>query len=205
MTATLRWIAGGRITGACPNIVIEETDEFVALYEPAGAIRYRATGQRSGPRGRNLLIDQPWSLEATEWTGDGVVRVHRFGDEWSTWRWLNADGEWSRQFYLNLEDPWRRTAIGFDTGDWILDVVALPDGAVEYKDLDELEWAEAAGGASREWVEHTRLAGEQAVRVVDDRLWPLSADWARWMPPADSTIPALPLAWAEDVTRGVGR
>ena len=95
--------------------------------------------------------------------------------------------------------------IGFDTGDWILDVVALPDGTAEYKDADELEWAESAGGATREWVEHTRLAGEEAVRAVEERRWPMNADWSRWMPSAVLTIPALPLGWADQVTSGDGR
>jgi hypothetical protein len=29
--------------------------------------------------------------------------------------------------YVNLEDPWRRTAIGFDSWDHVLDVAVAPD------------------------------------------------------------------------------
>ena len=51
------------------------------------------------------------------------LRAHPAGEPWSEWRWLEADGSWSSTFYINLEQPWIRTPIGYDSHDWILDIV----------------------------------------------------------------------------------
>jgi hypothetical protein len=204
VTVVLRWVSGFHITGAVPCAVIEETPDFVALYQPAGSIWKRASGERSGPRGRNMLPSgRSGGHDDTEWLGDGVLRVYRFGDEWSVWRWLDAGRLWSEQFYLNLEDPWRRTAIGFDTGDWELDVVGTPQSWT-YKDEDELAWSEEVGLVTPAWAERTREAGRRASAAIASGSWPFDADWNRWLPAADLSVPVLPPAWDVVDQRGTG-
>jgi hypothetical protein len=196
MTVALRWVSGFFITGAVPCEVIEETEEFVALYQPAGSLWKRAAGERSGPRGRNMLPEgRNGGHDDAEWTGDGVLRVHRFGDAWSVWRWLDSSRTWSKHFYVNLEDPWRRTAIGYDSGDWELDLVGTPE-SWSYKDEDELEWSEEIGLVTPEWAARTRWAGTAASRALEANAWPFSSDWDSWLPPSDLKIPALPDDWA---------
>jgi hypothetical protein len=174
---------------------MEETERFVALFEPAGTLWMREIGTRSGPRGRNLLpSDRTGRHEEKIWVGDSVLRVHSFGEPWSVWRWLDSTGRWSEQFYLNLEDPWRRTRLGFDSGDWVLDVFGVPD-AWEYKDGDELEWLESAGHVTTEWAERARAAGRAAGAVLESNAWPFSEDWDRWLPRADAPPPVLPAGW----------
>ena len=82
-----------------------------------------------------------------------MVRVHPRGEAcWSLWRW--HDGEnWVGDWYGNLESPWRRSAVGYDTQDWALDVVgegsrALKGLAVRFKDEDELDWYVEQGAFS---------------------------------------------------------
>ncbi|MEA2274307.1 MAG: hypothetical protein QOI98_3015 [Solirubrobacteraceae bacterium] len=65
---------------------------------------------------------------------------------WSVWRWLEADGSWSSTFYINLEEPWTRTRFGYDSHDWILDlVVRLSPLRAKWKDVDELNLNGASG------------------------------------------------------------
>ena len=69
----LRWVSGMFITGAVPCVIVEETDEFVALWQPAGTRWMRASGERTGPRGRNMLPSgRDGGHDEVEWTGDGV-------------------------------------------------------------------------------------------------------------------------------------
>jgi len=195
VSVVLRWVSGYFITGAVPCEVVEETREFVALFQPAGSIWKRAAGDRSGPRGRNMLpAGRNGDYDDTAWAGDGVLRVHTFGEEWSVWRWVDVDGNWSEHFYLNLEDPWRRTDIGFDSGDWELDVVGTP-ASWHYKDEDELQWSEDVGLVNSSWVRRTRAAGERAAAALASNSWPFSADWNRWLPSADLAMPVLPGNW----------
>ena len=204
MTVALRWVSGYFITGAVPCVVVEEATDFVALYQPAGTIWKRAAGERSGPRGRNMLpADRSGSYEDVPWTGDGVVRVHRFGEEWSVWRWVDSGGEWSEHFYLNLEDPWRRTAIGFDSGDWELDIVGTPESWT-YKDEDELQWSANVGLVDADWVARTRDAGRRASAALELGAWPFNADWSRWRPAAELPLPALPRDWDVVTDSGTG-
>lgn len=205
MTATLRWLDGTRITGAVPCTVVQETPDTVALFQPAGSMWRRASGIRSGPRGRNMLPgDWDGTHELVEWLGLGVLRVHRFGQPWSVWRWLDGDGMWSEDFYVNLEDPWRRTAIGFDSGDWILDVVARDDRSWRYKDEDELAWAESTGVVSAEWARRARAAATAAIADIDGWVWPFNANWDEWAPPSTVDLPTLPSQWARVDEPGTG-
>jgi predicted RNA-binding protein associated with RNAse of E/G family len=142
--------------------------------------------------------------ELVEWLGLGVLRVHRFGQPWSVWRWLDADRTWSEDFYVNLEDPWRRTPIGFDSGDWILDIVARDDSSWRYKDEDELAWVESTGAVSAEWAERARAAATAAIADIDARAWPFSADWDEWLPPSGAELPTLPGEWARVDQPGSG-
>jgi hypothetical protein len=202
VTVALRWVSGYFITGAVPCEVIEQTADFVALYQPAGSIWKRAAGERSGPRGRNMLpADRDGSHDDVAWTGDGVLRIHSFGEEWSVWRWLDQGRNWSEHFSLNLEDPWRRTPIGWDSGDWELDVFGTPS-SWQYKDEDELQWSEHVGLVDHIWAKRARAAGERASAALESNGWPFSADWNRWLPSADLVILVLPLDW--DVVDQVG-
>jgi hypothetical protein len=207
VSVVLRSIAGQLITGACPNILVERTDEHVVLFQPAGTVWRRARGARGGPRGRNLLLEYPLTgHDDVEWIGDGVVRVHRFGEPWSVWRWIDHNGQWRDDFYVNLEDPWRQTSVGFDSGDWVLDLVARSDRSWRYKDLDELAWIESLE-PNGTWVPAVRSAGIQASVAIEEGSWPLDADWDAWIPAMNigGELPVLPGDWARDVTPGEGR
>lgn len=192
----LRWMHEAHAESAHPVYVIEHTDDVIATFEPGNAIGMHSTRPKGGPRGRNLEPGTPHTgFTEGIWTGDGVLRVHRPGQEWSTWRWLTRARTWSADWYLNLEEPWLVTAAGFDTEDWILDVVVEGGTRWRYKDADELLWAEESGRFSPEEVARIRSAGEDAVAVVEARAWPFDADWDRWLPPEGLAVPELRPGW----------
>lgn len=176
-------------------IVIADHPSAIVTFQPVGGPLMRRTGTRGGPRGRNI-IRGGWDggHRADVWRGDSVVRVHRAGEPWSTWRWTR-DGAWLPGFYLNLEAPWRRTTNGFDSHDWELDLIVreAEEGlAVELKDQDEFEWCALEGGFPVEAVDRIRAAAVQARAVVEGGGWPLNANWDDWLPDPRWPIPALP-------------
>jgi predicted RNA-binding protein associated with RNAse of E/G family len=64
-------------------------------------------------------------------------------------------------WYINLAAPWRRTGIGFDTLDQILDVgVADDPSSWRWKDEDELAWAVQTGRCTRREAEDIKHHGE---------------------------------------------
>ncbi|WP_223693114.1 DUF402 domain-containing protein [Leifsonia poae] len=192
-TALLRWISDDRISSAYEHYVLEDSNRCIALWQPAGTVGRIALGERGGPRGRNMVPDG-WNGSYVEriWTGDGVLRVHIPGQPWSTWRWFTADG-WTQHSYVNLESPWLRTPIGFDTADWILDVIAEPDGSHTLKDEDELAWAGETGKFDAERLAEVEAARQGAIDAVDAHSFPFDADWDAWGP-----LPSAPLPLAHE-------
>ena len=96
-----------------------------------------------------------------------------------------------------MQEPWAATSIGWDTTDLTLDVVVDGDGAITFKDEDELEWAQlqgvyTAGEAARIWE-----IGRRAHEHVEERGWPLHVDWNRWIPVLHD-LPELPESWSRE-------
>lgn len=193
----LRWMHEAHVESAHPVYLLEESDDCVATWEPGSTVAMHSTRPKGGPRGRNLEPGTPHTgFEQGVWRGDGVLRVYRPGQSWSTWRWLARDRTWSSTWYVNLEEPWERSATGFDTEDWILDVVVADDGASwRYKDEDELDWAASSGRFSAREIERIRQAGSDASAVVESRAWPFDADWNRWLPHVGLPVPVLQPGW----------
>lgn len=191
-TTLLRWVSDDRISSAYEHYVVEDSDRCIALWQPAGTVGRVAVGERGGPRGRNM-VPGGWGGTYAEhaWTGDGVLRIHVPGQPWSTWRWLTPDG-WTEHAYVNLEAPWVRTSLGFDTADWILDVIAERDGSHSLKDEDELEWAGETGKFDAAMLAAVDDARHHAVAAVETHAFPFDADWDAWSPFATEALPLSP-------------
>lgn len=106
-----------------PAIVISDTRELIALFQPSGTICKAMGGPRGGPGGRYLL----------EWDGThkdvvfslNTVHVHVPGDGyWVVRQW---NGTAHVGWFVNLAAPWTRTPIGFDTLDHKLDIEVADD------------------------------------------------------------------------------
>jgi hypothetical protein len=182
--------------------VVHDDGDLMVLCTPLGTdVRSRA-GTGSGPNGRSI-VDEDWdgSYRQRAWDGATVVRVHRRGDPWSVWRWHDGT-EWGPDWYGNLERPWRRTALGFDSQDWALDVVAttpVEPGAglgVRLKDEDELAWFVEQGVVAEREAAVVRATGDRLAARARSGAWPFDADWSAWVPDPAWPAVALPPAWS---------
>jgi hypothetical protein len=137
--------------------------------------------------GREVRIPRP-----DGWTyAERIGRLHalvvlRPRERYSIWLFWGADGVFLH-WYVNFEEPKQRTHIGWDYRDHKLDLIVWPDGAVRWKDEDELAEADALGLVDEDEVR------ADAERVLADPPWPTG--WEDWRPVNDVPAPALPPGW----------
>jgi uncharacterized protein len=200
-TALLRHVDEGRVSRVVPALVVEDSRPVTALYTPAGArikIRYGGDGrpiERSLPYAERW--SQPWTLGDGEWSVETLV----LGPARAPYAYLAYwDAAWRFQgWYVNLQAPLRRTPLGWDTTDHVLDVLVAPDlSRWEWKDEDELEDAVRVGRFTQAEAAAVRADGEQALAALAERRWPFDRDRSSWRPdPTWSLRPHLPETWDE--------
>ena len=99
-------------------------------------------------------------------------------------------------WYVNLEAPFHRTTIGFDSEDYMLDIVIDPDlQHWRWKDEDEFQEAITLGIYSTEKAQTIRAEGEAVIRQMEAGRTPFCDGWEHWLPPAEWTIPEFPTGW----------
>jgi predicted RNA-binding protein associated with RNAse of E/G family len=101
-----------------------------------------------------------------------------------------------RCWYIDLQEPLRRTSMGFDTMDHLLDVVVSYDRSEWWwKDEDEFAEAEAIGVYSAEEARAIWAEGERAIKLMQANQSPFCDGWEKWLPPVEWGIPRLPAGW----------
>lgn len=112
----------------------------------------------------------------------------------SLW-WHQDDGSfWG--WKVDLEEPWRRTRLGFDTCDQVLDILAVPDlSSWNLKDEDELAWTLEIGRFTPAEVSAIRAEAERAIDRMRRRESPYCDGWETWAPDPTWRVPELPPDW----------
>jgi predicted RNA-binding protein associated with RNAse of E/G family len=135
-----------------------------------------------------------WVDEEGTWFGGGRLFLARTGAAHSicpSWRSDYSFIGW----YVNLEDPWRRTHLGFDTKDHVLDIWVLADRSWRWKDEDELEAAVGAGLFTLHEAKAIREEGERVIERVEAWTEPFNEGWEQWRPDPDWPLPSVPEGW----------
>lgn len=187
----VRDIFRGRVAFALPSRVVSEDDDRLIIYFAPGTLVCRP---RFSERKEffYLLAQGMWDYEAFHWYNHHL-QLTRFSDPYSvaliwneSWTFLG--------WYINIQEPLRRTAIGFDTFDQVLDVVVSLDRTWRLKDEDELELAQALNLFSAKEVAAIRNAAKEAIDGLDDH--PAFDDgWLAWRPEESWVPPTLPIDW----------
>jgi hypothetical protein len=106
-----------------------------------------------------------------------------------------TDGHQLTHWYVNFQHPMRRTAIGFDTFDLLLDLVIEPDlSRWTWKDEDEYAHGRRLGVVSEAEHRAVEEAREEALAMIEARVGPFAADegWRHWRFAPEEPAPALP-------------
>jgi hypothetical protein len=149
------------------------------------------------PDGRWLKLPEPrWVLADRTWDPPRAILSFALpGRSYAPMLFWDRDWE-PLHWYVNLESPLRRTPVGFDYTDHVLDVLLPPDrSSWSWKDEDELDQALRRGLFSPRQAQGFRRDGEEAVRLLKDRLVPFDHDWRDWRPPPEWAAPELPADW----------
>ena len=189
----LREIWRDRVWFARPAILVDDNSATITFYIPSG-VRYR---KPVGPGGNYLKVyTEDWSLAEDVWHSPDYTLSFAFTDT-PYGVILSYGPEGTLQlYYVNLQAPMVRTSIGFDTVEYLLDVVIAPDRSTwTWKDEDELAEAVRQGSftpESAEWLHHW---GERAVKHVLLGEPPFDRDWSSWRPDPGWCVPELPEDW----------
>ena len=189
-----RWLPQGRVSRIWPMTVVEDSPELVALFIRAGTptkVRVRPDGaplDHSVPYAERF--HSPWRLGDGHWHGNDMLMLTRPDAAHAFWAFYATGGELA--WYVNLQAPLRRTGIGFDSEDHVLDITVGPDLSWSWKDEDELEEAIRVGRFTAEQAGEIRREGERAVAAIEARAWPLDAGWEAWRPDPAWPAPTLP-------------
>ncbi|HKS92409.1 MAG TPA: DUF402 domain-containing protein [Tepidiformaceae bacterium] len=185
---TLRYLTrDGRPGMAWPFTVVRDTEDLVALFIPAGSVYKRWGADANGQR---ALVDAAWR--------DDVLRLMFPGHGYSIWLfWRVIEG--TRRlayYYVNMEEPFRRSEIGFDTNDHMLDIVVEPDlSAWRWKDADEFDARVTSGIYGSEFAAALRAEAEGVVACIQQQGSPFCDGWPAWLPDTSWPAPVLSERW----------
>ena len=177
----LREIHHGRVWRANALRLIEDRRDEVVLWSPAGIVRKLPVE----PDGTEIRIPRSDWILGERITGEPALvllfpqRRYSIGLFW-------RDGAFSH-WYVNLERSLGRSPVGWDYVDHKLDLIAYPDGRVEWKDEDEL-----AADAEVGLLDEAEIRAD-AETVLAERPWPTG--WEEWRPDPAWPLPALPAGW----------
>ncbi len=198
---TLRWRRHEPADLVAPVRVVEHdalrTVLFLAAQTPikAQATRDGQRIRRSTPfleRDRMVggLADDVWTHNHTLM----IHEPHRLGAVWLLW----AEADWSFQsYYVNLQAPLERSPVGFDTADYLLDVVVAPDLNWRWKDEDEFAIAIEHELISPVLLHAVRAEGRRFIQEIEAGQWPFGHGLESWRPEQEWEVPTMPANWSE--------
>jgi predicted RNA-binding protein associated with RNAse of E/G family len=188
----LREIWDGRVFAARPATVVEDSPSRTVFYVPPVV---RCLQARAADGAGMRIPTRAWRLEDVEWHHQRILSFAFPDTPYSVLATWDPGTDEFRGWYVNLQTPLRRTAVGFDTQEHVLDVLISADRSTwSWKDEDELAEAVAAGMFSTEEAERFRAAGERAVEQILLREPPFDEDWEGWRPDPAWPAPELPEA-----------
>ena len=190
--ATLRGV-GKKVLWAFPTIVVQDTSNLIVLYMPAGVL---GKNVKQKPTPKEYLIEDKINIVDCQWNRTDVLFLIVPGDSFSTYVIWDTGTKNLDCWYVNLQEPIRRTKIGFDTMDNMLDVVISPDMTTsEWKDEDEFTEAQKVGYYSAKKAREIWAEGERAVKLITSERRSMYEKWATWQASPKWSLPKLSPHW----------
>lgn len=189
-----RQLWSSRVWAAIPATIVEDSNHLVSLYIAPGTTF--AGPDCSRDEHLHVAASSAWESKRYEWTGQHHLWSSLPGEAASIWTIWSAS-DWTHVGWkVNPETPIKRTPLGFDTTDHVLDAVISADlTSWQLKDEDELAVAVELGLFTAAEGERIRQAAQRvAAECVTSRSQQLLA-WAAWRPPSQWKLPVLQPNW----------
>ena len=185
----LREVWDGKVFHARPATVVEDSPGRSVFYVPPVVHALEPQDEQGAPL---RMPDRDWHLQDTEWRHARVLSFAFPDTPYVVLASWDPETDEFRGWYVNLQSPLRRTDVGFDTREHVLDVLIPPDrSSWAWKDEDELAEAVEEGLFSEDDVAAFRAAGERAVEQIILREPPFDEDWEGWRPDPAWATPEL--------------
>jgi protein associated with RNAse G/E len=190
----------GRLWAARPLTVVEDTGDRLVLWIPQGTVRkvpVTPPDRPDPPVRKDKVIANldrcDWVLGEHVWDVSSLWIV-RPGDWHAVWvSWLESGDHLG--WYVNLQMPYRRTAIGIEAMDLMLDVVVEPDLSWQWKDDDEFAEILQRGIFDHDTGARVRREAEDVIRRIGEGDPRFAAPWPSWRPDPAWPLPVLPDGW----------
>ena len=192
----LREVWQDRVWSVKPVTIVRDDGKITALYIAPGT-RWKQPRALDGRRvGVDEIISGTWTIADVIWTGGGALFLHPPGAGYALLGFWDECHRVLLGWYLNLQEPMRRTPVGFDYFDLILDVVVSADrSSWEWKDEHDFAEAQARGLFAPEQAKAIRAEGEQALKLLLVGDPPYGPAWDRWVPDPTWSVPHLSAGW----------
>jgi len=184
----LRRVWQNQIYRVTTMTVVQDTYDLIILYLGPG---YPIKSTINPLKASSV---QAFELQDSTW-GGGIKHLLMFispGAAHALYAMKNEEYKLSG-WYINLQEPIIRTAFGFDTTDYLLDITLTPDRSEwKWKDESDFDEAVATGKISLEQARDIRQEGELAVKRVQEGPSSFYDVWENWLPPKEWRIPEIP-------------
>ena len=189
----IREIWQNKVYSAMPVRVVQDSISWSALYlPPETPCLWPHTRD-----GKSIRIPtDEWVLDGEAWTSSDVLYLVQPGSGYTAVGFWNDDYTF-HSWTINLEKPMRRTPLGFDYMDQLLDIIVSADRSTwHWKDEDEVRQAQALGIFTTEQVSELYHLGERAIQSIQANESPFDGNWGNWRPKPAWRVPLdFPQGW----------
>ncbi len=188
-----REIWRGKVWTARPVTLVQDTPDLVVLYLCSGTHWKLPAGNRE--LFLSFLQAGIWQLRDVVSHEDILFLIHP-ETAYATHLIWKPENRQLLGWYINLQAPLRRTTIGFDFMDQVLDIWVKPDlSEWAWKDENDLQHAQEMGLFSEAQIREIRAEGERVIELIQTRTGLFSQEWEHWAPPAEWSVPHLAEGW----------
>jgi Protein of unknown function (DUF402) len=189
----LREVWHDKVYSVVPVRVVHDSSNWSALYLPPHT-KSLWPHTREGETIR-IPVDE-WILDGGPWEGGDVLYIVQPGLGYITSAAWDDDHIFEH-WKIDLVEPVRRTPLGFDYMDQLLDIIVSADRSTwRWKDEDEVQEAQALGIFTAQQVGDLFRRGELAIQALQTNEPPFDEDWEHWKPdPAWRVLFQLPDGW----------
>jgi len=189
----LREVWQGKVYSIIPVRVAQDSMSWSALYLPPRTFSLWP----HTPEGETIRIPaEEWVLDGGPWEGGDILYLFQPGRGYTfsaVWDLDHVLHHWK----IDLVEPVRRTVLGFDYMDQLLDIiVSAGRSSWRWKDEAEVREAQARGLFTAEQVADLYQRGERGLQALLAGEPPLDAGWEAWRPNPAWRVPFdLPEGW----------
>jgi hypothetical protein len=178
-------------------VVIEDTPERTILYQPEGAPFL--IWQQDEKLFLDHLTVSMYALRFVYPERPYYVSLWFEGETGiPPWWQPHFGGDYPGRFRgwkLDMSSPHRRTAIGFDTSDEVLDYIVRPDYSWYVKDDEDLTGFTAAGVYTEEEAAFIRKTCAELRPLIEAHSAPFDSEFIDWRPASDLVLGEIPVDW----------